>query len=81
MNKKGFSPGIICYDCGFVPQCEKCSVSISYHKQTNGELIGLCHICKAQYNLPRTCSKCGSARISPYGIGTQQVAEKIATEF
>ena len=81
VNKKGYSQGLICYDCGFVPQCEKCSIAVSYHKQINGELIGLCHICKTQYLLPQTCWKCWSTRISPFGIGTQQVAERLQQEL
>lgn len=81
VNKKGYSQGIICYDCGFVPQCKKCSVAVSYHKQKNGEMMGLCHICKTQYNFPQKCEKCGSKNIGIFWIGTQQVAERIQQEF
>lgn len=81
VNKKGYSNGIICYECGHIPQCKKCSVSISYHKQANGEMLWLCHICKTQYLMPQICEKCWSKKIKPYWIWAQQVAEKLQQEF
>jgi len=81
VNKKWYTPGIICQSCGHVPQCEKCSVSISYHKISWWSTIGLCHICKAQYNVPVRCPSCASAKIKEFGMGTQKVAEYLENEF
>ncbi|MFZ2912261.1 MAG: hypothetical protein WAZ75_04205, partial [Candidatus Absconditicoccaceae bacterium] len=81
MNKKGYSNGIICKDCGHIPQCTKCSVSINYYKMPSGELAGMCHICKSQYNFPNKCDGCGSTKIKDFGIGTQKLAEFIKNEF
>lgn len=81
VNKKWYSNGLICHKCGHVPQCKKCSVSISYHKITSGDTIGLCHICKTQYNLPTSCSQCHSRDIKEFGIWTQRVAEYIDKEY
>lgn len=81
INKKWYSSGIICHKCGFIPQCDKCSVSISYHKQEWWEMFGMCHICKTQYNMPHTCANCGSENIKPFGMGTQKLAEYINQEF
>ncbi|MCF7835481.1 hypothetical protein K9M48_05575 [Candidatus Gracilibacteria bacterium] len=81
MNKKGYSNGIICKDCGYIPQCKKCSVSINYYKMPSGEMAGICHICKSQYNFPSKCGKCGSSKIKDFGIGTQKLAEIIKNEY
>jgi len=81
VNKKWYSNGLICHKCGHVPQCKKCSISISYHKIPSGETIGLCHICKSQYNLPTVCSESHSHDIKEFGIWTQKVAEYIQKEY
>ena len=81
VNKKGYAQGLICQSCGHIPQCTKCSVSISYHKILSGEMIGLCHICKTQYTMPTTCPDCKSKKIKDFGIGTQKVAEFLQQEY
>lgn len=81
VNKKGFSHGVICYQCGHIPQCHKCSVSLSYHKTALGGLLGICHLCKTQYLYPQHCEQCGSRNIAPYGMAIQQVAEWITKHY
>lgn len=81
VNKKWYASGIICQKCGHIPQCKKCSVSISYHKITSWETIGLCHICKTQYNVPTSCPNCRSEKIKDFGLWTQKVAEFLKKEF
>lgn len=81
VNKKGYSSGIICKQCWNIPQCKNCSVSISYHKLPSGEKIGLCHICKTQYIIPKTCESCNGEIIQEYGQGIQQVAERCEHTF
>lgn len=43
--------------------------------------MGMCHICKMQYLCPEICEECGTSKIAPYGMGTQQVAEWIEQEY
>lgn len=81
VNKKGYSGWIICHDCGHIPKCKNCDVSISYHKIESGETIGLCHICKTQYNVPTTCPLCHGDKIKEFGLWAQKVAEYIKNEF
>lgn len=81
VNKKGYSWGIICRDCWQIPKCKNCDVSISYHKIESWETIGLCHICKTQYNVPTTCPACHGKNIKEFGLWTQKVAEYIKNEF
>lgn len=81
VNKKWYSNWIICHDCWHIPQCKKCSVSISYHRIISWETIGLCHICKTQYNIPTSCPSCHKNKIKEFWIWTQKVAEYIKNEF
>jgi len=81
VNKKGYSWWIICRDCWQIPKCKNCDVSISYHKIESWETIGLCHICKTQYNVPTTCPACHGKNIKEFGLWTQKVAEYIKNEF
>lgn len=81
MNKKWYSNGIICKDCGYIPQCKKCSVSINYYKMPSWEMAWICHICKSQYNFPSKCWKCWSSKIKDFWIWTQKLAEIIKNEY
>lgn len=81
VNKKWYAGGIICYECGNIPKCKNCSVSISYHKLVSWETIGLCHICKTQYNVPTTCPTCNSTKIKNFWLWTQKVAEYLKNEY
>lgn len=81
VNKKWYASGIICQKCWHIPQCKKCSVSISYHKIASWETIWLCHICKTQYNVPTSCPNCRSEKIKDFGLWTQKVAEFMKKEF
>jgi len=81
VNKKGYASWVICHQCWHIPQCNHCSVSISYHNDQNNNPFWLCHICKSHYDIPKTCPKCQSQNIRPYGLGIQQVADHIQKEY
>ncbi len=81
VNKKWYSSWIICTKCWYIPQCDRCSVSISFHKMKNNDKIWLCHICKKQYQYFSKCPKCWSVEIKEYWLWTQKVAEYINKEF
>jgi len=81
VNKKGYAGGIICHECGNIPKCKNCSVSISYHKLVSWDTIGLCHICKTQYDVPTTCPVCKSKKIKDFWLWTQKVAEYLKNEY
>lgn len=81
INKKGYNAGVICHQCGHIPQCDHCSVAINYHLLPSGEKLGLCHICKKQYRFPSHCERCGASNIKEYGIGIQKLAELLKEQF
>jgi len=77
-NRRGFSPYLMCHDCGWVPQCTNCSVSYTYHKGI-GKLV--CHYCGKSIKIPSECPECGSASLSTKGFGTEKVEEEIKLLF
>lgn len=74
LNRRGFSNFIICQDCGFVPKCHNCSVSLTYHS-VNHSLR--CHHCNFATRAPETCPKCGGKEINFPGVGTQRVEAEL----
>lgn len=77
-NRRGYSPFIECRTCGWVPRCEHCDVSLTYHKGT-GMLT--CHYCGHTYALPPRCPNCEEADFSTVGIGTERVEDQIKDLF
>ena len=77
-NRRGFSPFLMCTDCGHVPACTSCSVSYTYHKSIN-RLV--CHYCGKSVKVPQECPECGSAGMSTKGFGTEKIEEEIRLLF
>ncbi|MDO4160991.1 MAG: primosomal protein N' [Prevotellaceae bacterium] len=77
-NRRGFAPMIECKECGWVPHCDACDVSLTYHKNLN-QLT--CHYCGNTYTLPETCPCCGSRNLISRGYGTEKIEDKIIELF
>lgn len=77
-NRRGFSPFIQCNDCGHIPQCTQCNVSLTYHKQSN-QLR--CHYCGYSLPMPHSCPSCSSSNIETKGFGTEKVEEELSYIF
>jgi primosomal protein N' (replication factor Y) len=73
-NRRGYSPFVICQDCGWIPQCDQCSVSLTYHMY-HDELR--CHYCGHKNYVPSTCKACGSTKIQTVGFGTEKIEEDL----
>jgi primosomal protein N' (replication factor Y) (superfamily II helicase) len=78
LNRRGHSDFIICRDCGEVPKCGACSVSMTYHRQAR-EMR--CHWCGAAYPAPTVCPKCGGDRIKYVGGGTEKLQRELERLF
>ena len=74
-NRRGYVPVWQCETCGWVPQCEHCDVSLTYHKQAHDLR---CHYCGRTYPPPSQCGSCGSPRIRMLGFGTEKIEEELA---
>ncbi|UXR72412.1 primosomal protein N' [Staphylococcus sp. IVB6240] len=78
LNRRGYASFMLCRDCGHVPQCPNCDISMTYHKTTH-ELK--CHYCGYHEPAPFQCPSCGSEHIQQMGTGTQRVEELIQERF
>ncbi|KZN31496.1 primosomal protein N' [Pseudoalteromonas luteoviolacea] len=78
LNRRGFAPTLICHECSWISDCERCSTSATYHKNMQ-RLV--CHHCGEQQFVPHQCPDCGSTQIMPTGLGTEQLEEFLTTEF
>lgn len=74
LNQRGFAQFLLCRDCGYVPECESCSTSLTYHEDGN-RLI--CHHCGSERLAPITCPECGSPYLKRFGAGTQRVEAEL----
>ncbi len=74
LNRRGYTSFLRCLDCGYVPKCEDCDVSLVYHKEDQKLK---CHYCGNRYKVLTKCPSCGSTNIRTGAIGTEQVVEKL----
>lgn len=77
-NRRGFSPFIECDNCGWVPHCRNCDISLSYHKAT-AEVK--CHYCGYSEGLPDRCKACNSSYLTNKGVGTEQIENELELMF
>lgn len=78
LNRRGYASFMLCRDCGHVPQCPNCDISLTYHKSTD-QLK--CHYCGHQEVPPNQCPNCESEHIRQMGTGTQRVEELLQKAF
>ena len=78
VNRRGSAGFLLCRACGFVPECDRCSVSLTVHR-TEGILR--CHYCDRQAPIPQACASCGQESIREFGVGTQRVAQEVSRLF
>ncbi|MCU6768621.1 primosomal protein N' [Barnesiella propionica] len=77
-NRRGFAPLVECKECAWIPKCEHCDVSLTYHKRFN-QLT--CHYCGYTYEIPRVCPACGQPTIEIKGYGTERIEEDVQEYF
>ncbi len=77
-NRRGYSPYVECFSCGWIPKCQNCDVSLTYHKNNNRLT---CHYCGFNQSLPDSCKSCGSAEIKTRGFGTEKIEDEIKSLF
>ena len=78
LNRRGYSSYVMCRSCGYVAKCERCDVSLVYHKEEN---VLKCHYCGNRYSMLDVCPACKSPHIKRGYVGTQQVVEKLSQMF
>lgn len=78
LNRRGYAPIARCKLCGYVPKCQNCDVSLTYHRHSD-KLI--CHYCGTPYSVPEVCPACKEPGIEVLGYGTERVEEEVESIF
>jgi primosomal protein N' (replication factor Y) (superfamily II helicase) len=72
LNRRGYSPVILCRSCGKRMECKNCAVALTHHK---GERRTECHYCGFMAPVPKTCAECGSEYVQFLGTGSEKLEE------
>ena len=78
LNRKGFASVLHCGDCGAMPQCDVCSVALTFFRRSNHVR---CHYCGRTKPVPEHCPRCQSLKLEPVGSGTERVEEAVRRQF
>ncbi len=79
-ERRAYSPIVQCQECGEIPKCRCCNVSLSLHRRADGSERLVCHYCGRVYEYTGKCHKCGG-ELKPLGSGTQKIEEETANIF
>ena len=79
-ERRAYSPIVQCQECGDIPKCRCCNVSLSLHKRADGSERLVCHYCGRVYEYTGKCHKCGG-ELKPLGSGTQKIEEEASKLF
>jgi primosomal protein N' (replication factor Y) len=77
-NRRGYAPIIECKQCGWVPHCQHCDVSLTLHRNMN-QLT--CHYCGYTYQVPIECPNCGCTQLQTRGYGTEKIEAEVRDIF
>ena len=78
LNRRGYSPVILCPRCGEAVGCPHCQISLTFHRSREQLL---CHYCGHNQSMPKTCQTCGSLSLFPLGIGTERLEKEMLSLF
>jgi primosomal protein N' (replication factor Y) len=78
INRRGYSQFVMCENCGYVPSCPNCDVSLTYHKYKSSLE---CHHCGYKERYSEVCKVCKSSRVKEIGLGTEKVEDVLRNVF
>ncbi|EKO3394321.1 primosomal protein N' [Vibrio fluvialis] len=78
LNRRGFSPALMCHECGWIADCQRCDAYYTYHQYSN-EIR--CHHCGSQRPVIHQCQGCGSTHLVTVGVGTEQLEAQLGELF
>ncbi|WP_396022031.1 primosomal protein N' [Bombilactobacillus thymidiniphilus] len=78
LNRRGFASFVLCRQCGFVPQCPNCDVSLTVHLQQHNLV---CHYCGFKRAIEHQCRQCKSTKLRYSGTGTQKIEQQLQQMF
>ncbi|MFA7663457.1 MAG: primosomal protein N' [Clostridia bacterium] len=78
LNRRGYSSFVRCQECGFIPMCPSCDVSLTFHSEDNSLR---CHFCGNKYRMIDECPNCGNKDLKEGRIGTEKVVKELTRIF
>ena len=78
LNRRGFSPALMCHECGWMAECKRCDAFYTFHQHSN-EIR--CHHCGSQQPIIHQCQGCGSTQLISVGVGTEQLETQLMNLF
>ncbi len=81
IHRRGYSTFVSCRSCGFVLNCPRCDVSLSYHHESKDSEMLRCHYCNYAQPKPIPCPSCNSPYFKHFGSGTQKVEQELSKLF
>lgn len=78
INRRGYAPTLLCHDCGWVAQCQRCDARMTLHQQ---DQCLRCHHCGAERPIPQHCPECSCRALVPLGQGTERVDDALRQQF
>ena len=78
VNRRGFAPVMMCFDCGHMVECPRCDTRLTYHRRDRAMR---CHHCDYQTAATEHCPKCHSDAFKPVGQGTERTEDILASAF
>ncbi len=78
LNRRGYSPTLLCHDCGWIARCKRCDAHLIYH-QAQRRLR--CHHCGGEQQAEVHCPECSSDQLRPIGHGTERVEQVLRERF
>lgn len=73
-NRRGYAPYVTCHNCGFIPKCPHCDVSLTFHSYQN---LLVCHYCGHKTDMLLECNQCQSTEIKTMSFGTEKIEEDL----
>ncbi|MFY9680534.1 MAG: primosomal protein N' [Candidatus Sulfotelmatobacter sp.] len=78
LNRRGYSPVVLCRTCGKTLECQNCAIALTHHKR---EHKMVCHYCGYTAPVPKTCVHCGSEYVYFLGTGSEKLEELLHGMF
>ncbi|AWB66345.1 primosomal protein N' [Saccharobesus litoralis] len=78
LNRRGFAPALMCHECGWIYECQRCDHHFTYHQSPRQ---AQCHQCGEITPVPRQCHSCGSTQIIDWGVGTEKLEAFLKQRF
>jgi primosomal protein N' (replication factor Y) (superfamily II helicase) len=81
LNRRGFSPVLMCHSCQWIATCKHCDSHITYHQPSKTAAYLHCHHCDAKHSVEVLCPQCKQPQIKPVGQGTEQLEDSLQKAF